>query len=280
MKLLPIVFSIFIATACHAQQSQTLNIIPAPAKAEVKKGKFTITPSTKLALAASNVDRSAAFLNAYLKKLYGFELKITKGNAYTENAIILNFERLNNSIPGACEMTVDKDKIYIGGNDEQGVFYGIQTLLQLLPVEKSQSLAIQQCSIVDSPRFAYRGLHLDVGRHLFPVDFIKKYIDYIALHKMNYFHWHLTEDQGWRIEIKKYPKLTEIGAWRNGTIICDYPGQGNDNTKYGGYYTQEQIKDIVAYAQKRYITIVPEIELPGHSGAAIAAYPMLSCFPK
>jgi hexosaminidase len=108
--------------------------------------------------------------------LYGFELKITKGNAYTENAIILNFERLNNSIPGACEMTVDKDKIYIGGNDEQGVFYGIQTLLQLLPVEKSQSLAIQQCSIVDSPRFAYRGLHLDVGRHLFPASSEKRLV--------------------------------------------------------------------------------------------------------
>jgi len=129
MKLFPIIFSIFIATSCHAQQSQTLNIIPAPVKAEVKEGKFTITPSTTIVLAASNGENSASFLNHYLKIGYGFELKTTKGKIVWNNAIVLNFDRLNNSIPGAYEMTVDKDKIYIGGNDEQGVFYGIQTLL-------------------------------------------------------------------------------------------------------------------------------------------------------
>jgi hexosaminidase len=122
-------------------------------------------------------------------------------------------------------------------------------------------------------------MHLDVGRHFFPVSFIKKYIDYLALHKFNTFHWHLTEDQGWRIQIKKYPKLTQVGAWRNGTIIGRYPGTGNDGIKYGGFYTQEQIKEIVKYAADRYITVVPEIEMPGHSSAAIAAYPELSCFP-
>ncbi len=122
-------------------------------------------------------------------------------------------------------------------------------------------------------------MHLDVARHFMPVELVKQYIDYLAMYKFNTFHWHLTEDQGWRIEIKKYPKLTEIGGWRNGTIIGRYPGTGNDSIRYGGFYTQEQIKEVVKYAADRYITIIPEIEMPGHSSAAIAAYPQLSCFP-
>ena len=122
-------------------------------------------------------------------------------------------------------------------------------------------------------------MHLDVGRHFFGVNEIKKYIDYLAYHKFNTFHWHLTEDQGWRIEIKKYPLLTSVGGFRNGTIIGHHPGTGNDSLHYGGFYTQEEVKEIVKYAQDRYITIIPEIEMPGHSSAAIAAYPQLSCFP-
>jgi len=279
MKRVLLGFSIFLTTYCYSQKPQSLNIIPAPAKAEINEGTFSITASTKIILEASNVEKSAAFLNSYLKAIYGFELKTAKSKDAAVNAIVLNFDRLDNGLPGAYEMTVDKDKVYIGGNDEQGVFYGIQTLIQLLPAEKSNALAVQQCNIIDSPRFAYRGLHLDCGRHFFSVDFIKQYIDFIAMHKMNTFHWHLTEDQGWRIEIKKYPKLTQVGACRNGTIIDHNPGTGNDNKKDCGYYTQQQIKDIVKYAADRYITIIPEIELPGHSSAAIAAYPQLSCFP-
>jgi hexosaminidase len=276
MKNILLVIFLFVAATCSSQSS--LNIIPEPVKVEVKDGSFTITPSTKIIAEASGVSKSINFLNDYLKKFYGFELKTSKEKSAT-NVIELNFDRLDNSNPGAYEMDVDKNKIYIGGDNEQGVFYGIQTLIQLLPAEKSNSLNIQQCNIVDSPRFAYRGLHLDCGRHFFPVNFIKEYIDFIAMHKMNTFHWHLTEDQGWRIEIKKYPKLTQVGACRNGTIIGHHPGTGNDNTKYCGYYTQQQIKDIVKYAADRYITIIPEIEMPGHASAAIAAYPQLSCFP-
>src|SRR5258706_44727 len=204
----------------------------------------------------------------YLKKYYGFELKLSKGKTDHKNVIELNFDRLDNSIPGAYEMNVDKDKVYIGGNDEGGVFYGIQTLIQLLPAEKSNSLSIQQCNIIDSPRFAYRGLHLDCGRHFFSVDFVKQYIDFIALHKMNTFHWHLTEDQGWRIEIKKYPKLTQISSQRAQTVIGNYRDrtpQQFDNTPYGGFYTQGEIKEVGKYASDRYINIVPEIEMPGHS---------------
>ncbi|MEP6682979.1 MAG: beta-N-acetylhexosaminidase [Parafilimonas sp.] len=273
-----ILLAVFVTStiSCFAQQS--LNIIPEPAKVEMKEGNFTITPSTKIIVEASGVNNTVNFLNDYLKKIYGFELKTSKEKSAT-NVIELNFDRLDNSISGAYQMNIDKDKVYIGGNDEQGVFYGIQTLIQLLPAEKSNSLNVQQRNIIDSPRFAYRGLHLDCGRHFFSVDFIKQYIDFIAMHKMNTFHWHLTEDQGWRIEIKKYPLLTQVGGCRNGTITGHHPGTGNDDKKDCGYYTQEQIKEIVKYAAARYITIIPEIEMPGHASAAIAAYPQLSCFP-
>jgi hexosaminidase len=277
MKRLLLCLAAFLTASCFAQQS--LNVIPAPAKVEAKEGVFTLAPTTKIILAASNVEKSAAFLNKYLNELYGFELKISKEKEEWKNAIVLNFDRLDNKLPGAYGLTVDKDKVYIGGDNEEGVFYAIQTLIQLLPTEKSKALAIRQCRISDAPRFAYRGMMLDCGRHFFPPEFVKQYIDFLALHKMNTFHWHLTEDQGWRIEIKKYPKLTQTGSCRNGTIIGHHPGTGNDNTKDCGYYTQAQIKDIVKYAADRYITIIPEIEMPGHSSAAIAAYPQLSCFP-
>ncbi|PXX30647.1 beta-N-acetylhexosaminidase [Arenibacter sp. ARW7G5Y1] len=167
-----------------------------------------------------------------------------------------------------------------------GVLYAIQTLRQLMPpaIESGTSLeaelSIPAVVIKDEPRFAYRGMMLDVSRHFFPVSFVKKYIDLIALHKMNTLHWHLTEDQAWRIEIKKYPRLTEVGAFRNGTIIGHHPGTANDQEVYGGFYTQEEVKDIVAYASKQHVTIIPEIEMPGHGAAAIAAYPYLSCFPE
>ncbi|MBC7722569.1 MAG: family 20 glycosylhydrolase, partial [Pedobacter sp.] len=170
------------------------------------------------------------------------------------------------------------------GDGYEGTFYGMQSLIGLLPIAQSQTsnhkLVVPCLVINDAPRFAYRGMHLDVSRHFFGVDYVKKYIDFIALHKMNYFHWHLTDDQGWRIEIKKYPKLTSVGGYRNGTIIGRYPGTGNDSLKYGGFYTQEQIKDVVKYAAERFITIVPEIDVPGHSLAAIVAYPELSTTPN
>ena len=184
----------FFLGATIWSNAQSVNIIPQPASVKVSDGSFTITPSTKLVLEASNTEKSAAFLNSYLKKFYGFQLKIFKGSAYPENAVILNFDKLENPLPGAYEMKVDKNKIYIGGDNEEGVFYAIQSLIQLLPTEKSTSLTIQQCSISDAPRFAYRGMMLDCGRHFFSVDFVKQYIDFLAMAKMNTFHWHLTED--------------------------------------------------------------------------------------
>jgi hexosaminidase len=257
--------------------SAQVNIIPQPAEVKMPAtaGNFVITAQTPIILEGSGLENSAAFLNDYLQQIYGFKLKV-QTNAYA-GGIRLNYERMDHPIQGAYTMEVRKDAILINGDNANGVFYGIQSLIQLLPVEKVKSLNVPFVSIKDFPRFQYRGLHLDVGRHFFPVEFIKKYIDYIALHKMNTFHWHLTEDQGWRIEIKKYPKLTSVGGYRDGTIIGRFPGKGNDNTRYGGFYTQAQVKEVVAYAAKRYIDIIPEIEMPGHASAALTAYPNLGC---
>ncbi|MDI3321002.1 beta-N-acetylhexosaminidase [Pinibacter soli] len=276
-RILSLVVLVF---ACICSKAQSVNIIPKPSFAESLKGNAFVTAHTQIK-GRSNVAKSATFLADYLHKMYGLTPAVTnKFKHGTETEIELTIAPKNNAIKGAYSLTVKDKKITITGSDEEGVFYGIQSLIQLLPTAKSNRLIIPAVKVKDEPRFAYRGGHFDVGRHFFDVAFIKKYIDLLAMYKFNTFHWHLTEDQAWRIEIKKYPELTRVGAYRNGTIINHYPGNGNDNTPEEGFYTQEQVKEIVAYAAARYITVIPEIELPGHSSAAIAAYPSLSCFPK
>jgi hexosaminidase len=278
MKPILLLTAICLVASTRGQVS----IIPQPVSVKQPKtaAKFNLSAATVIVSEGNSLDNVVNFLNDYLDQVYHIKLKTAK-TAHGNNAIRLNFERMDQAVPGAYRMTVDNKGVYIAGDNETGVFYGMQTLIQLLPTQIPNSkLQIPFVSITDYPRLAYRGMHLDCGRHFFPVSFVKKYIDYIALHKMNYFHWHLTEDQGWRIEIKRYPRLTEMGAWRNGTIIGRYPGTGNDGIHYGGFYTQDEVKDVVDYAAKRYITVIPEIEMPGHSSAAIAAYPYLSCFPN
>ncbi|HMU99407.1 MAG TPA: beta-N-acetylhexosaminidase [Chitinophagales bacterium] len=260
--------------------SKDINIIPQPKLINIKEGNFILTQQTSIVLNDTSLIHSASFFNEYLQSYYGFQLPIAKT---TNNTILLELD--SSKALEAYSFESNSDGIIIKGGSSAGVFYGIQTLIQLLPITNVKPLEIPNVVIEDEPAFAYRGMHLDVGRYFFPVDFVKQYIDYLALHKFNYFHWHLTEDQGWRIEIKKYPLLTTVGAWRNGTYKIERKKHstseliGNDNKKHGGFYTQEEIKEIVAYAEKRYITIIPEIEMPGHSNAAIAAYPYLSCFP-
>ena len=184
------------------------------------------------------------------------------------------------------QLKINAYEIELKAKTAEGAFRGVQSLLQLMPPEvfsnrKTNNLHfnIPQVEIEDTPRFSYRGMHLDVARHFFSVDEVKRYIDLMAMHKYNTFHWHLTEDQGWRIEIKKYPKLTEIGGFRNETLVGHYNDQPHqfDGKRYGGFYTQEQIKEVVKYASERFITVIPEIELPGHAQAAISAYPELGC---
>lgn len=279
-----ILFIALLLICLIAPGQNVLNLVPVPAEVKMGKGSFNIDQNTSIVVEGSGLEKSAAFINDHLQQFFGYKLKVTKNDA-GNNAIRLNFKRLDRDIAGAYNLIIDNKGVYITGDNENGVFYGIQTLLQLLPTanEKQKTtngkLQLPQLTITDYPRFRYRGMHLDVGRHFFPVSFIKKYIDYLAAYKYNTFHWHLTEDQGWRIEIKKYPDLAKVGGFRNGTIIGRYPGKGNDNKAYGGFYTQEEIKEVVAYAAARYIDVIPEIEMPGHSSAAIAAYPWLSCFP-
>jgi len=283
---------LLLVTSCLCLDTMAqVNIIPQPVSMSQKgPGPFTIHKQTRIIYDAASSKNAADFFNQYLQDYYGWKLDVSRTTVV--NSIRLILDKNMPGIVGSYAMGIDAKGVTISSNNEEGIFYGIQTLIQLLPVPdttkpspesttKSQAdgLRVPFISINDAPRFAYRGMHLDVARHFFPVSFVKKYIDYIALHKMNYFHWHLTDDQGWRIEIKKYPRLTSVGGYRNGSIIGHHPGTGSDNEPYGGFYTQEQIKEVVQYAAKRYITVVPEIELPGHASAAIAAYPQLSCFP-
>lgn len=269
--------ALFLAGFLLSVRAQQINLVPQPVSLKQTEGSFRLSAATAVTSENRDLQRSIDFFNAYLNEYYGFKVPSVKKSK--ANVINLKLVSGKNRIPGAYELTVNSNNINITARDQEGIFYGIQTLIQLLPVERSATLNIPNVEIVDSPRFAYRGLMLDCGRHFFSIDFIKQYIDFIAMSKMNTFHWHLTEDQGWRIEIKKYPKLTQVGGCRNGTITGRYPGNGNTNEKYCGYYTQEQLKEIVKYAADRYITVIPEIEMPGHASAAIAAYPELSCFP-
>ncbi|WP_161888923.1 glycoside hydrolase family 20 protein [Pontibacter russatus] len=267
-------FFLFLLLA-HVAAAQEVSIIPKPSSVQVKPGNFTITRNTTIAVKDKADRKTAEFLNEYLQEVYGFQLDIKKKGKK-------DYIRLSTGKPAAeakdgYSLNVTQDGVAIEGETHAGTFHGLQSLIQLLPVEKSASLVIPAVAIQDAPRFAYRGMHLDVGRHMFPLAFIKKYIDYLALHKMNYFHWHLTEDQGWRLEIKKYPKLTEVGGYRDGTIIGRFPGTGNTNKRYGGFYTQEEAREIVKYAADRHITVVPEIEMPGHASAALTSYPWLGC---
>ena len=227
------------------------------------------------------LQRNAQFLASYLKEITGLTLT-TEPNVNSGKVIRLKTD-LKKPNQEAYQLTVASEQITIDGASPAGVFYGIQTLRKSIDVTEPKTLAFPTAVIDDAPRFAYRGMHFDVSRHFFTVDFIKQYIDILALHNLNKFHWHLTDDQGWRIEIKKYPRLTEVGSTRKETLIGhllkDKPHQF-DGKPYGGFYTQEQIKEIVKYAQDRYITIIPEVDIPGHTLAVLTAYPELGCTGK
>lgn len=252
-----------------------LPLIPKPQSIERTNGSFSLTAKTTIL--ATNTSVEAKYLKEALQLQTGLALSIN--SKHTDNTVHLVLKLPDSTVFNAehYELYCSKDKISITAFSNQGIFYGIQTLLQLIPFEEKNEIKVPCLTINDHPKFQWRGMHLDVSRHFFPTDFIKKYIDYLALYKMNTFHWHLTDDQGWRIEIKKYPKLTEVGAWRNGSMVGHYTDQTFDDIRYGGFYTQEEIKEIVAYAKERHITIVPEIEMPGHALAALASYPEYSC---
>ena len=276
MRLLTATLCILFAITLHAQQP--VSLIPAPVEISYSSGHFQLRDTLKVYsdFPAGNQHRLFTYLQATLLNYYGITV-IKAASAQAD--LQFHMTRMPTSGKPAYELTVDQKGIRIASNFEEPAFHAIQTLLQLLPADPAANRKIPAVTVFDHSRFAYRGMHLDVSRHFFPVSFVKQYIDYLALHKLNYFHWHLTDDQGWRIEIKKYPRLTTDGAYRNGTITGRFPGNGNDSIRYGGYYTQEEVKEVVQYAADRFITVIPEIEMPGHSSAAITAYPQLSCFP-
>jgi len=258
--------------------ARTFAIIPQPSQLNMREGTFLLGQETGIFYDAENTDLKniAGLFNEYLQKYYGFQLP---ENAKAKGSVTF---RLIKSLPLGDEgymLKVDKKGILITASAPAGIFYGVQTLKQMIPVpqEDNTRLVVNYVDIKDQPRFKWRGLHLDVGRHFFPVSFIKKYLDYMAMYKLNTFHWHLTEDQGWRLEIKKYPELTEISHWRDQTIVGHArDSEVYDGIGYGGFYTQDQVKDLVKYAAERYITIVPEIEMPGHTSAVPVSYTHLT----
>ncbi len=251
-----------------------VSIIPMPVSVQEKADSFLLNKRTVIVASNEADKQTASLFNSWLKELTGYELQIAAQG--DNNAIILHSAADATNAEGYT-LDVNNKTVTINGNTSAGTFYGVQTLIQLLPVEKASEMYIPGADIKDQPRFAYRGLHLDVSRHFFPVEFIKKYIDLMAMHKFNTFHWHLTDDQGWRIEIKRYPRLQEVASKRKETMAGHYNDGKYDGKPYGGFYTQEEVKEVVKYAAEHFVTVIPEIEMPGHALAALAAYPNLGC---
>ena len=246
-------------------------LIPLPRKVEWGNGKFLISEKTDISVKDSNLRN---YFISQIKSLTGLDIVSGSDSKYKNNDIIsfIIDEKINNTNSEAYSLSVSPHLMIIKAPGEEGLFRGMQTVFQLVPasVKAAKNVKIVEipcCEILDEPSFSWRGLNLDCCRHFMSKDFVKRYIDILAYYKFNVLHWHLTEDQAWRIEIKRYPKLTQVGAWR----------EESDGSVYGGFYSQEDIKEIVSYAEARFITVVPEIEMPGHSLASLSAYPENSC---
>ena len=255
-------------------------VVPLPGTINgIKSADFKLNEQCLINYPTGNRDmeRNAMMLSQYVEELTGIHLSTRPSLNAKDNAgnitLLLNPKMVNDE---GYSILVTARGVEISGKTPAGVFQGIQTLRKSLPVGSCASVLLPAAEIKASPRFGYRGMHLDCVRHFFGVETVKRYIDIMALHGLNRLHWHLTDDQGWRIEIKKYPRLTEVGGWRNGTTL-GHNSPVNDGIRYGGYFTQDQIRDIVRYAADRYITIIPEIDMPGHMVAALTAYPELGC---
>lgn len=255
------------------------NVVPFPKSIELQKGKaFVLNEGTPIVYVGTDtkMKQNADFLAEYINQLTHLKLNVTTSKQKNVAAIVLAIDPKING-EEAYSLTVSNKGIKIAGKTAAGVFYGIQTIRKSLPVlDNAEAITLPATVISDAPRFGYRGMMLDCGRHFWPVPFVKKFIDILALHNMNVFHWHLNEDQGWRIEIKKYPKLTEIGSKRSCTVL-GHNSDIDDGTPYEGFYTQDEAREIVRYAAERNITVIPEIDMPGHTVAALASYPELGC---
>lgn len=264
----------------------SIDIIPRPMAVTPKHGHFQLTEATRICTCYA-ARAEARFLAESLRPATGFELPVHACQTDCDNKGNICLDLISDRMPEeAYELDADTDGIKLKAATHAGLFYGVQTLRQLLPPDifrqalvSGKTWTVPCVHIDDAPRFKWRGMHLDSARHFMPREFIKKFIDLLALHKMNSFHWHLTDDQGWRLEIKKYPKLLETGAWRDETLVGHQNNRPRiyDGRRHGGFYTQDDVREIVAYAAERHINVVPEIEMPGHSQAVLAAYPELGC---
>ena len=279
-KLLFTLFAALAVTTGANAAEASYQVVPLPQSIRLLKGApFVLNESRSIVYqGGEEMAKNARFLADYVKEMTKMSLAVKAGSAKQGKGNV--FLTLDKKVSGdeGYRISVSKHGVVIAGKTPAGVFYGVQTLRKSLPIarEKAAEVTLPLALITDAPRFAYRGMHLDCARHFFPIKFVKEYIDLMAMHNMNRFHWHITEDQGWRLEIKKYPKLTEVGAWRSGTVV----GRNSDvfdTIRYGGFYTQKEVQEIVQYAADRHITIIPEIDLPGHMLAALAAYPELGC---
>ena len=278
MKRLSVAVIILMALGCTSKVSAP-QIVPAPKSLELKDGSLNlkgISFSCTYSMDAGSIEAVRQFAGQ-------LSLVSGKPSVVTDEPNGLCFMQDESIAPEAYCINVGPERAMVLASDFNGFFYAIQTLKQMLPPsiygtkpDRGADWRIPCCEISDAPRFGYRGLMLDCCRHFFSVDEVKKVLDVMAVFKLNRFHWHLSEDQGWRIQIDKYPRLTEVGAWRNGTMIRN-DWNSNDGIRYGGFYTKDEIRDIIAYAEERCITIVPEIDLPGHMQAALASYPELGC---
>ncbi len=276
-------FFISLLCACiifgNASAQNQYNIIPQPKKLTEQSGVFSFKKNTSVVVTDDLFMPVANMLVSYCNNATGFAYAVRKAKSGSVSFV------LNASIPQeGYQLKISSSKIEIQASTGQGAFYAMQSLLQLMPPAvyagiKTEGLSAPNCTIEDEPRFGYRGLMLDVGRYFFAVEDIKRFLDLMAVYKLNTFHWHLTEDQGWRIEIKKYPLLTQVSSVRKESMLGHYRDQKYDGKQHGGFYTQEQIREVVAYASSKYINVIPEIEMPGHSQALLAAYPQLGVNP-
>jgi len=283
--LILICLLVFLPVSVHAVD---YHVVPEPQSIQQQKGNpFQLADFVQI-IAPDSLMSEATFLQTYIRDLTGLQLSIAqkyektsvkdRKRRHVTGCIALSVSPTITH-PEGYQLTVKANEVTIVGGSPAGVFYGIQTLRKALadtPVASCAPVSLPQVVINDAPRFSWRGMHLDCSRHFFPVSFVKKFIDLLALHNMNTFHWHLTDDQGWRIELKKWPDLNSVGSQRSGTIIGTNSDL-DDGQPYGGYYTQDEAKEIVRYAAERHITVVPEIDMPGHMLAALASYPELGC---
>lgn len=264
--------------SAHAADAN-YNVVPLPKSVVMAKGlPFNLTNATTIVYEGTNPEmkRNARFLSEYIQQASGIKTAVLDKRDKKAAAIVLTIDP---KVAGAeaYRLSVNNKQVTIAASTPAGVFYGIQTLRKSLPVQTTgEAITLPAVTVADAPRFGYRGMMLDCARHFFPLSFVKKFIDILAMHNMNVFHWHLTEDQGWRLEIKSHPELTTKSSMRSGTVI-GHNATVDDSIPHGGFYTQQEAREIVEYARQRHITVIPEIDMPGHMLAALAAYPELGC---